>query len=204
MVESHPSNVRRTVSVAVEAAAVVAIALVPLGRIPAAVPLFAVASCSLWLRHRAWAERFAGGHGRIGALAGLVALAIAVLAGTPLLEALGEPVVWSAWPIVRGSGSQAFAVAVIVIALAIAQELALRGWIVERVLELGGSKLVAVFCGGLAEALVAPEGRIGAGLFGVGLGILYIGSGRSLTAPLAARIAFALGALVLEALRLVT
>ena len=61
----------------------------------------------LWLRHRAWADRWHGGGARIGALAGVLALAIAVVAGTPLLEALGEPVVWSTWPIVRGSGTQA-------------------------------------------------------------------------------------------------
>jgi hypothetical protein len=66
--------------------------------------------------------------------------------------------------------------------------------------------VVAVLIGALAEALLA-EGdasmKLGAGVFGLGLGAMYIASGRSVLAPLCARLTFLLGALVLEALRVV-
>jgi hypothetical protein len=40
-------------------------------------------------------------------------------------------------------------------------------------------------------------------VFSVGLGWMYVASGRSILAPLCARLVFSLGALVLEALRVV-
>jgi hypothetical protein len=45
--------------------------------------------------------------------------------------------------------------------------------------------------------------RIAAGLFGAGLGWIYVAAGRSLVAPICARLAFVLGPVVLEALRIV-
>ena len=45
--------------------------------------------------------------------------------------------------------------------------------------------------------------RIGAGLFGLGLGWMYLAAGRSIVAPVCARLVFSLGAVVLETLRLV-
>jgi len=80
----------------------------------------------------------------------------------------------------------------------------LRGWIVERVRELGGAPVMAVLVGAIAEALITPGSigvRIGAGCFGIGLGWMYIRAG--MRAPLCARLAFALGAVLLEALQLV-
>jgi hypothetical protein len=94
-----------------------------------------------------------------------------------------------------------------VIAMAVASELALRGWIVERVLELSpGPPILPVLVGAIAEALVTPGDvatGTGAGVFGAGLGWIYVAAGRSVIAPICARIAFSLAAVVLEALRVI-
>ena len=94
-----------------------------------------------------------------------------------------------------------------VAATAIAVELALRGWIVERVLELSpGPVVLPVLVGAFAEALITPgdlAARLGGGLFGAGLGWMYVASGRSVLAPVCARLVFELGVLLLEAMRLV-
>jgi len=132
---------------------------------------------------------------------------IALVAGGPFVELLsGRTVEWSAFPTVRGSGSQLLMVALIEIALAIAWELSLRGWIVERVRELSSAPpILAVLVGAIAEALLVPgdvAARIGAALFGAGLGWMYIAS-RGALAPICARLAFVLGAVVLEALQLI-
>jgi hypothetical protein len=142
------------------------------------------------------------------AAAGLAALGIAIVAGTPFVELMsGRAVEWPAFPVVRGSASQLLLVALVVIAMAVASELALRGWIVERVLELSpGPPVLPVLVGAIAEALVTPgdlAARIGAGLFGAGLGGIYVAAGRSVLAPICARGAFSLGAIVLEALRVI-
>jgi hypothetical protein len=196
--------------VPLEIAAVLALAIAPLpDAVPVAAPLLAVASLSRWVRGRGW-NQVLGGGGRtaaVGAAAGLAALAIAVLAGAPFVEQMtGRTVEWSAFPIVRGSPSQLAMVALVEIALAIAWELALRGWIIERVLELSpGPPVLPVLVAAFAEALVTPgdvSARIGAGLFGIGLGWMYI-AGRGAIAPICARLAFALGAVTLEALRVI-
>lgn len=193
-----------------EVAAVLAIAIAPWpDAVPIAAPLLGVASLSRWLRGRSWSEVLGGGSGAaaVGAAAGLAALAIAVLAGAPFVELMsGRVVEWSAFPVVRGNPLQLAMVALIEIALALAWELSLRGWIVERVRELSpGPPVLPVVVGALAEAIVAPgdaAARIGAGLFGIGLGWMYI-AGRGALAPICARLAFALGAVTLEALRLI-
>jgi hypothetical protein len=194
-----------------EVAAVLALAIAPLPEaMPVALPLLMVASVARWLRGRTWGELLHLGRGRAAASVGvgLAALAIALVAGTPFIELMsGRTVEWSAFPIVRGSPSQLALVALIVIAMAIASELALRGWIVERVLELSpGPVVLPVLVGAFAESLVTPgdlASRIGAGVFGAGLGSLHVAAGRSVVAPICARIAFGLGAVTLEALRVI-
>ncbi|HEX4420289.1 MAG TPA: hypothetical protein VH165_20375 [Kofleriaceae bacterium] len=194
-----------------EIAAFVVLAIAPLpDRIPIAMPLFAVASVSRWVRRRTWAEVL---HAErwvcaVSTVAGLVALAGALALGTPVVEALtGRGVEWSAAPIVRGNVVTGVMVAVIAAVIAAITELALRGWIVERVLELSpGPAVLPVLIGALAEALIAPGGlavRLGAAVFGVGLGAIYVAAGRDVMAPIYARAAFALGAVVLEMLRLI-
>lgn len=193
-----------------EVAAIVALAIVPLPELmPVALPLLVVASASRWARGRPWSQvlRADGWTVAVAAAAGLAALAIALAAGTPLVERMTRSTVeWSAFPIVRGSPPQLFAVALVVIAMAIASELALRGWIVERVLELApGPPVWAVLAGAVAEGLVTPGDawvRIGAVAFGAGLGWIYVAAGRSAVAAICARVAFSLGALLLDGLRI--
>ena len=70
----------------------------------------------------------------------------------------------------------------------------------------GESPFLPVMCGAVAEAIVTPGdavARLGAGLFGAGLGWMYVASGRSIVAPVLARIAFFGGAVILEALQLI-
>jgi len=174
-----------------EVAAVIAAACVPLP-VPAVLPLLLVAAVSLSARGKSlrWGTFGAG----VGALAGATALIVAELVTGG----------WSEAPIVRGSAGQAIAVGVLAACVAAAYEMVLRGWIVERVRELGGHVVLAVLVGAIAEAMITPGGmgvRIGAGLFGIGLGWMYVKAG--LGAPLCARLVFALGALLVEALQLV-
>lgn len=195
-----------------EILAVLAVAVVWAMRdsmIPAVVPLLVVASISRWIRGRSWSEVWGGGADRfgIGLLVGLGSLALALAIGTPLVESVTDRAVeWANFPMVRGSGSQLFAVLLVVAVTAVAAEMALRGWIVERVLELGGSAVQAVVAGALAEALIAPGGfgvRLGAALVGVGLGGMYVAGDRRITASLAARLAFAVAAVALESAMLI-
>ncbi|MBA3392500.1 MAG: hypothetical protein H0T89_07650, partial [Deltaproteobacteria bacterium] len=90
---------------------------------------------------------------------------------------------------------------------ALAAEVALRGWLVERMLELSpGPAILPVLVGAIAEAVIMPgnlAARLGAGLFGAGLGWMYVAGGRSIVAPVVARVVFTVGAVMLESLRLI-
>jgi hypothetical protein len=209
MPEPQPPRALRGL-VPFEVAAVLVLAIAPLpDAVPVAAPLLAVATLSRWIRGRAWSDVLGAGgfSAAVGAGAGLAALALALVAGGPVVELLsGRAVEWSAFPIVRGSATQLVLVALVEIALAVAWELSLRGWIVERLLELSpGPPILPVVVGAIAEAVITPgdlAARIGAGLFGAGLGWMYV-AGRGAIAPICARIAFVLGAVTLEALRLI-
>lgn len=171
--------------------------------------LLVLATLVNWLRKRSWQERIRGPrlYAAIGAAAGVVALGLAIVAGTPLVERFTDQAVqWSTYPIVRGSASALFTIGLVVAVGALASELVLRGFIVELSHEFTHSGIAAVLMGGLVEALLVDGDaatRLGAGVFGVGLGAMYMASGRSVLAPLCARLTFVLGALVLEALRVV-
>ncbi|MGE0867351.1 MAG: CPBP family glutamic-type intramembrane protease [Kofleriaceae bacterium] len=194
-----------------EVLAIIAIAIIPWpAPMPSALPLVIVASISTYLRRRSWSERVSGGamHVAIGGGAGLVALVVALVAGAPFVEQISDRAVqWSVFPVVRGNAGQLAIVMVYVTVAAIAAELALRGWIVERILELSpGAAVLPVVCGALAEALVTPGEpvtRLGAACFGFGLGWIYVASGRSVVAPICARAVFQIGAVVLESLRVI-
>lgn len=194
--------------VPLEAAAVLAAAVLALP-VPAAVPLLVIASVSLWLRGRSWADVIVGpaSYAAIGAAAGATALALALVVSTPLVEAITDHAVqWSMYPVVRGSLGAALMVGIVVAVSAVAAELVLRGWLVERVLELSGHRALAIFVGAIAEALIADGDlgmRLGAGVFGVALGWMYLAGGRSVVAPICARLVFSLGAVALEALQVV-
>jgi hypothetical protein len=208
-VPGEPRELRNLVPL--EIAAVLALAVAPLPEaVPIALPLVVVATLSRWLRRRDWAQLLSasGWTMAVGALAGLGALAVAVVAGTPFVEVMsGRAVEWAAFPVVRGSATQGVAVALIVIAMAVATELALRGWIVERMLELSpGPPILPVLLGAFAEALLTRGDvavRLGAALIGAGLGWIYVAAGRSVVPSICARVAFGLGAVALEAVRVI-
>jgi hypothetical protein len=204
-----PSSSQRAL-VPFEVAAVVAAIIVSMP-IPKVVPLLVIASISLFLRGRSWVERFKGPavFAAIGLGAGAVGLAASIAVGAPIIETVsGHAVNWSMYPIVRGSGQTFVMLAIVVGISALAAEMVLRGWLVERVLELAPrhATILAILAGAIAEALLADGGldaRLGAGVFGLGLGAMYVYGGRSLVAPIAARLAFTLGALALEALQVI-
>lgn len=199
-----------------EVGSVLAIALLPIPAvIPIALPLVLAASISRAIRRRTWSEVSHGGVSRfgIGLLAGAIALGVAVIAGNQSLHVLytgqvGQQVM-AVTDLANASGQpMAIAVGVAAIGLiAFATELALRGWIVERVLELSpGSPVLPVIVGAVAEALITqgePPVRLAAMVFGAGLGWLYVAGNRSIVAPAWARITFQCGAFLVEALRLV-
>jgi membrane protease YdiL (CAAX protease family) len=170
--------------------------------------LLLAASIVSWLRKRSWTERMRGPgvYAAIGAAAGAGALVFALFV-TPMIEGYaGQAVQWSMYPIVRGSGTAFFTVALIIAVGCLASELVFRAFLVELGHEFTKNYAVAIVVAALAEALLAegdPAVRLGAGVFSVGLGWMYVASGRSILAPLCARLVFSLGALVLEALRVI-
>jgi hypothetical protein len=195
--------------VPVEIIAVLAIAFAPWpAMVPIALPLLVAATASRWARGRAWAEVTSKGtwtQAGIGMLGGLIALGVAIVVmsgGDGLSDLSGRSLEIT----VRGNSTLAVAVIVHVAVTAIAAELALRGWIVERVLELSpGSPVLPVLIGSIAEAIVTPGAigtRLAAAVFGAGLGWLYVASGRNAVASICARASFQCGAVAIEALRL--
>lgn len=195
--------------VPVEVVAVLAVAAIPWPEaLPVALPLFVAASLARWVRGKSWGEVVRGPASRaaIGALAGALALALALVVATPVIEGGSERAIeWSQFPLARGNAQVLVLASLQIVLVAVAWELALRGWIVERVLELSpGPATLPVLVGAFAEAIVVPgdaAARIGAVILGLGLGAMYVAGGRSVVAPIAARAAFGLGALILETLR---
>jgi hypothetical protein len=171
--------------------------------LPIALPLLVVATLSRWLRGRGWRElvqdpRALG----MGAVAGFAALALAAV-GFGAFDV--SAIEWWLLPAARGDASQLLLALGFVTVTSIALELALRGWILERAWELSpGSPTLPIAVAAVVEALVidaAFGSRIGAALFGAGLGILYVGCRRSVLAPIAARVVFSCGAIIVELLR---
>lgn len=195
----------------IEAIAVLVIAVAPWPeRLPVALPLLVAATVARYVRRRTWADvahgPAAGWQLLGGALAGAVALGLAVVLTPRGLAALSQrSFEWTEVAVASGDPSQLAIVALTIAVMALATELALRGWIVERVLELSpGSPVLPIAVGALVEALVTPgDGatRLGAAFIGAGLGAMYVAAGRSVLAPVCARIAFQGGAVLLEGLR---
>jgi hypothetical protein len=196
------------VELAALAACAVAPAFVDLP-VPVVLPLLAMASVSMAARRVSMTEPPGRGSGEalwIGAACGLVALLVSLVVATPVLQVgFGLVVQWSAFPEVRGSLAQAFTVAVLVVAVVAAQELIFRRWLIERAFQLGASGSGAIGGAAAIEAMIGPGGfgaRLGLAVTGIGLGLLYWRGGRRLGPPLAARLTFALGSLLLQALQL--
>lgn len=171
--------------------------------LPVALPLLVVATLSRWARRRGWRELVHDPHVLgIGALTGLVAVLLAALGFGAFHVTAVE---WWLVPAARGDASQLVLAFGFVTVTSIALELALRGWILERAWELSpGPPVLPIATAAIVEALVidaAIGARIGAALFGAGLGVLYVGCRRSVLAPIAARVVFSSGAIVVELLR---
>jgi hypothetical protein len=176
--------------------------------IPYSLPLVLAASMFRALRGRAREEiAIDRHHVLVGGIAGAVALGLAIVLGTPLVETLSNHAVdWSQFGFVRGNGTQLVVFIIWVTVAAIAAELALRGWIVERALELlPGRAVLPILVGAIAEAALTPGDlgvRLGAGIFGIGVGWMYVAGSRSVVAPICARLIFSVGALLLDGLRI--
>ena len=197
--------------VPVEIAVVVVLALIPFpDPLPIAIPLMMAGSIAKWIRGGSWADVTAASsmHALIGLGAGIAALLLALIGGTPLVEALtSRAVEWSTNAVVRGNVPMLGGVIVYAAIVSLCMELALRGWIVDRVLELSPrNTVIAVLVGAFAEAIVTPgdaAARIGAGVFGIGLGWMYVAAKRNVLAPMLARMTFAIALVILEGLRVV-
>jgi hypothetical protein len=184
----------------IEVVCVLIVAVAPLPyALPLGAPLLVLAALSRWSRGRSFAERFAV-PSRFVLLASLAAGVVAVALTGPLQRAFGVTAVeWWLVPATETGGPRLALVIAILLVDAVALELALRGWIVERMLELSpGPPTLPIMTAALVEALVIDgpiAARIGAFGFSAGLGLLYTAAGRNLVASIAARCIFALGSL---------
>lgn len=188
----------------VEVLVLAALVLAPLPlTVPVALPLLVAATLSRWLRGHSWRAVTHSPRTLLGGvLAGIVALAVAA----PLFGAFRVTAVeWWLVPAASGDAAQLVLALAYSIVTAVALELAVRGWILERVWELSpGPPALPIATAAALEALVLggpAASMIGAALFGIGLGVLYVGAGRSVLASIAARATFATGAIVVEVLR---
>lgn len=194
---------------AVEAAALIAIAVFPVPMAPAL--LLVAAVVSLWVRDASFTGPPGAGPepALVGVVVGVASLLAAVTVAGPALEAIaGRAIEWTREPAARGGMQAVIAVTVLAAAGAIAAELAFRGWLAPRVLGLwpGGGRLGAVVIAALTEAAVVSGSlgeRAGVLAMGCGLGALWAGSGQRVAPGLACRLVFEVGAVVLVAMRVV-
>jgi hypothetical protein len=205
---------RQAALLTAELVVVIACAVVAIP-IPAQVPLLAMALISYGIRHQSWSERWesTGLLWAVGAAVGAIALALGLVVFTPLLESrTGGLVAWTRDAIVRGNLQMLTTVTLIVAALTVATEVVMRGWILERIREHvpvrgRAGAAIAVAATSVIEAIFTTSGAgwsgIGAALVSAALSGLYLAGGRSLVAPIAARLTFDLGVVALESLRLV-
>lgn len=204
---------RQAALLTAELVVVIACAIVPLP-IPAQLPLLAMALISYGVRHQTWTERWesTGLVWAVGAAVGATALGLGLVVFTPMLQSgTGGLVSWTRDAVVRGNLQMLTTVGLIVAALAVATEVVMRGWILERIRELvpGRAGLaIAVGVTALIEAMFSTGSGsgwsgVGAALVSAALSGLYLAAGRSLVAPVAARLTFDLGVVALESLRLV-
>jgi uncharacterized membrane protein len=194
-----------------EIALVLALALAPIpDALPIAIPLAVAASIAKWIHGASWGDVVHANslHAVVGLGAGIAGLLLGLLGGTPLVEALtSRTVEWSSNAVVRGNTAMLGGVVIFAATVALCMEAALRGWIVERVLDLAPSqKVIAVLVGAFSEAILTPGDfamRIGAGVFGIGLGWIYIAANRNVLAPILARMTFAIAIVILEGMRVI-
>lgn len=208
-------HVRRTAAMLLEVAAV--LAAVVLGGKGGLILLLVAGSAVLALRGGRWFEprdaRDGAGWAALGGLVvGLAGLAAAGAISPSVLAVTGRAVEWSTQPVVRGSVGLAATVMLVTLTFAVAAEMVFRRWLLDRIAaaalarESRAAALAAgVLAAALIEAAVSPVGdgpRLGTALMSGGLGVIYVASGGRLVACLSARVAFELGAVVVQALKL--
>lgn len=206
----------RVIGIAVAAAGVVAGVIVggPLGLAIA----FGAATAANVVDGGTWLRADDGGAGRWeaalgGAIVGALALGAALWMSAPIEDAAARGVEWSTLPIVRGSMGTAATLGLLVVAIAFAAELTMRRWWLERVAawaeragwSRGGAVAAGVVAAAVIEAAIAPSGgpRVGVAVTGVALGVIYVAAGQRVAASATARVVFELGALILQALRMI-
>ena len=113
-----------------EIAVVLVIAMLPLPEMfPVAIPLVAAGSIAKWIRGASWSEvgRANSFAALVGLGAGLAALVLALLGGTPIAEALTSRMVeWSTNATVRGNVAMLGGGIILAAMVAICMEAALR------------------------------------------------------------------------------
>ncbi len=207
---------RRTIIAAVEIAAV--IAGVVIGGKYGVMLLLVVASVAIMVRGGRWFEPRDGDRGAAwsalgGMIIGVAALGAAWIASPAIVESVGRDVEWTTEPVVRGSVQLATTVILVTVVLGLAAELVFRRWLLDRiagaVVARGEPRQVALAAGvivaAMIEAAVSPTGagtRVGAVIASGGLGAIYVTSGGRIAACLTARLAFDVGAIIVQALRM--
>jgi hypothetical protein len=207
---------RRTVAAFVEVLAVIAAILV--GGKYGLILLLVAAAIALALRGGRFFVERDGDRGAAwsalgGAIVGAIALAAAFLLSPRLLDLTGHAVEWTTEPVVRGSLQLAAILALVTATLGVASELVFRRWLLDAIAtyirDHGEPRSVALVAGILTaaviEAAVSPSGeglRLGSALTSLGLGAIYVTSGGRLAAPIAARLVFDVGAIIVQALRM--
>jgi len=173
----------------------------------ALIGLFAAGSLARWRRGLSWAGEPAGpGLVLGGAAVGVAALALAVVVAAPVVESVtARAVEWTDTAVVRGSAIGLVTMAMLVGARAVAAALVFDRWLIDRVIERGGTPALAALAAAVAEGAVTGghlAARLGAALAGLGFALVYLGAGRRLAAANACRLTFELGALTLVSLKL--
>jgi membrane protease YdiL (CAAX protease family) len=182
-----------------ELAAMALLLLVPLP-IPALIPLLVGATLDLSLRGRSWAAVGLGGkdfgrHCLLGAAIGLaVASVLYFVASASTSSTL----------LLEGNTSALLPALLLAAAWSAATEMVFRGFVIGSMHHLWGSRaaLVGVFVAGLFSALAtgpsSSMAAMGALLYGVGYGLLYLAGRRSLALPMAAHMAIEMHTAVVE------
>jgi hypothetical protein len=170
--------------------------------------LLVAGSVDRWVRDLGWFEEHPPirGIGVAGAALGLVALGVAVLVATPVLEATSaRSIEWTQIAAVRGNPAILVTAVMLAGAQAYASELVYRRWILDRLDDFGAPAVAALAFVAVAEGALAGgnlASRAGVAVAGVGYGLLYLGAGRRLTSAVACRVTFESGALILVGMRL--
>lgn len=177
--------------------------------VPAAIPLLVLASVSLWLRDKGFAQvglvatPRAWPHFAIGVVLGVAGFVAASAVLGPAGRFAGLAIDFNHLPPVRGNGAVLLSALVLAWASALAAEMVFRGYVLDRLLgDLRLSPIAAVVIAAVVYGWVLAPGQdpgqdpgtiarfAGAALMGVGYGALYFAGRRNLILPIAFHGAF--------------